>query len=101
MNYERNNQYNIKLGHFLQNKKNIILYASIRIKNDNMENPKKPEKDFRITWRLLFFGSIIARLLSDIAYPMSLSMERKTSDRLGFLATKLEKKSQDLKQKRP
>jgi len=66
-----------------------------------MESPKRPEKDFRVTWRLMFFASAIARLLSDIAYPMSLSMERKTSDRFGFLATKLEKKSRDLKQKRP
>lgn len=63
-------------------------------------SPQKPKKDYRMTWRLLFFASVVARLLSDIAYSMSLSMERKTSDRLSYLAAKMEKKSNDLKQKR-
>lgn len=61
----------------------------------------KPKKDYRIMWRLFYFASAFASLLSDVAYAVSLRGERKTSDWLGRVDISLEKKSRNIKQKRP
>jgi len=61
---------------------------------------QRPEKDFRITWRLLYGLSVVITLLSDIAYAASLRGNRTTSDMLGGLSFKIEKKSISLKQKK-
>jgi hypothetical protein len=66
-----------------------------------MENDgKKKEKDFRITWRLLYGLSVVITLLSDIAYAASLRGNRQTSDALNSISLKIEKKSMSLKQKK-
>ncbi len=62
-----------------------------------MEQKTKYHQPDEIKNSLLFFFSAIIRLFSDVAYTLSIRGNRQTSDLLGNISTKVEKKSRGIK----